>query len=432
MSVCITAVQKHSLAEKAKIKPNDFLLSINDNEITDVLDYMFYVSEQDLKLEIMRTSTKFIINITKSEYDDLGLEFSSFLMDEKRSCKNKCVFCFIDQMPPNMRETLYFKDDDARLSFLHGNYVTLTNLSDKDIDRIIKMRLNINVSVHTTNPALRVEMMNNRFAGEKLSYLKKLADAGIMMNCQIVLCPNINDGEELIHSLSDLAKLSPAIQSIAVVPVGITKFRDGLYPLTVFTKESAGKTLDIIETMQNKFLNEFKTRLVFPADEFFLKAERNIPEKEFYEDYPQYENGVGLIRVFTDEFNEAIEVTEYDNTKREVSIATGFASYNFLLKLIEKVNKKWHNFNCNIYAIKNDFFGENITVAGLITGIDLINQLKGLALGETLFIPNVMLKQDSNVFLDDITVDDVEKAISIKIIAVPNDGFELLNAILYK
>jgi len=430
MAVKIMAVQKKSIADKANIKANDILLKINDNEIADVLDYMFYVAESKISLYLQREDKTFSVKIKKSEYDDLGLEFPTFLMDEKQSCKNKCVFCFIDQMPPNMRETLYFKDDDERLSFLHGNYITLTNLADKDVDRIIKMRLNINVSVHTTNPDLRVKMMNNRFAGEKLKYLKMLADAEIMMNCQIVLCPGLNDGEELIRTLDDLATLAPSVQSVAVVPVGLSKFRDNLYPLEAFTKETASAALEIIEKKQQEFLQKFGTRLVFPADEFYLKAERDIPQKEFYEDYPQYENGVGLIRVLTDEFNDALEQAQYDNKQRNISIATGYISYNFLSELIEKANEKWHNLNCRVYAIKNDFFGENITVAGLITGQDLVAQLKDKDLGNILLIPSVMLRQDSDVFLDDYTVSQVEEELSIKIITVENDGYKLLDEIL--
>lgn len=430
MAVKITAVVKNSLAAKAHIKADDILHKINGNEIADVLDYMFYIAENRVEIELLRDNEIRTIIIKKSEYDDLGLEFSSFLMDEKKSCRNKCVFCFIDQMPPNMRETLYFKDDDARLSFLHGNYVTLTNLKDDDIRRIIKMRLNINISVHTTNPELRVKMMNNRFAGEKLKYLKMLADEKIMMNCQIVLCPGLNDGKELERSLDDLANLYPSVTSVAVVPVGLSKFRGKLYPLVPFTKETSLEALNLIEKKQREFLEKFGTRLVYPADEFYLNAKKEIPQNEFYEDYPQYENGVGLIRVMSDEFLNAIEDCDKKIQNRNVSIATGYATNNFLSKLIEKAQEKWHNLNCNVFAIKNDFFGENITVAGLITGQDLVNQLKEKNLGEVLLIPSVMLKQDSDIFLDDYTVSQVEHELKIKIQTVKNDGYELLEAIL--
>ena len=430
MAVKITGVVKNSIAYKAGIKTGDTLLEINGSEISDVLDYMFYIAESRAEIKILREDAKHLFTIAKSEYDDIGLEFASFLMDEKKFCCNKCAFCFIDQMPNGMRETLYFKDDDARLSFLHGNYVTLTNLRDKDIDRIIKMRLNINISVHTTNPELRCEMMNNRFAGEKLKYLKTLADNGIMMNCQIVLCPGLNDGDELMKTLNDLAMLFPSVSSVAIVPVGLTKFREGLYPLEPFTKETAGNAIDLITQKQNEFLEKFETRLVFPADEFFLKAERKIPNADFYEDYPQYENGVGLIRSLWDEFKDAVEQTNVKIKNRSISIATGMAAFDFINKLVHKAKDKWHNLICEVYAVKNDFFGENITVAGLITGEDLVNQLANKSLGEVLYIPEAMLKSDSNVFLDDYTTQMVEDKLSTKVVSVGNDGYRLLSAML--
>ncbi|NLK70592.1 MAG: DUF512 domain-containing protein [Clostridiales bacterium] len=430
--VRVTDVTENTPAYNAKIEVGDFIVTINGNEINDVLDYMFYIAEEKLDIEILRDGKSEHLNITKGEYDDLGLGFDSFLMDEKKSCHNQCVFCFIDQMPPNMRETLYFKDDDARLSFLHGNYVTLTNLSQHDINRIIKMKLNINVSVHTTNPELRCKMMNNRFAGEKLKYLKQMTDAGIKLNCQIVLCPTLNDGEELDRTLNDLGEMMPNIQSIAVVPVGLSKYRDGLFQLTPFTQETAVKVLDQIEAFQRKFLRKYGTRLVFPADELFLTAKREIPEAEFYEDYPQYENGVGMLRSLKDEFMDALEDAEYNNEKRCLSIATGVAAYELMKDLLDKVIKKWHNLDCKLYAIKNEFFGETITVTGLITGQDLISQLKDKPLGDTLLISSSMLRRDSDVFLDDIRVSDVEKQLGIKVVPIENNGYDLLDAVLGK
>lgn len=430
MAVTITSVDRHSIAEKNNIKANDILLSINGNEINDVLDFMFYVCECRTKLKLIRENNEFTVVINKDEYDELGLEFESFLMDKKQSCCNKCVFCFIDQMPPGMRETLYFKDDDERLSFLQGNYVTLTNLNDKDIDRIIKMRLNINVSVHTTNPELRVKMMKNRFAGEKLKYLKRLTDEGIMLNCQIVLCPGLNDGEELKRTLNDLSEMMPNIQSIACVPVGLSKFRDGLYPLQMFNRKTAGNAIDIMEDFQKKFFEKYDTRLIFPADEFYFTAQRPIPKAEEYEDYPQYENGVGMVRSFIDEFNEELEIAKFNKRSRNVSIATGELAYNFLPQLIEKATKKWHNLNCKVYCVKNYFFGEHITVAGLLTGQDLISQLKGQDMGDVLYISSDMLKSGTDLFLDDYTVPIVEKELGVKITPVKNDGHEILNAIL--
>ena len=430
MAVEIKSVVKNSPVSRYDIKAGDILVSVNGHEISDVLDYMYYSAEIHTDLTIRRNGNNNTFSITKSEYDDLGLEFETFLMDKKQSCCNKCIFCFIDQMPPNMRETLYFKDDDARLSFLQGNYVTLTNLNQKDIDRIIQMKISINVSVHTTNPELRCMMMNNRFAGEKLDYLKQFADAGISMNCQIVLCPGINDGKELERTLTDLGNLMPNIQSVAVVPVGLTKYREGLYPLQLFDKQGADDTINLIEKFQNKFLKEYGTRLVFPADEFYITAERELPTEESYEDYCQYENGVGMMRSLIDEFNSAFDNAEDDEIKDcHTSIATGALAYKYICKLIEKTEKKWHNISCKVYKIRNDFFGETITVTGLITGQDLIAQLKNQPLGDTLLLTSNMIKRDSDLFLDDYTISDVENALNVKIKIIDNDGFSLFDAI---
>jgi putative radical SAM enzyme (TIGR03279 family) len=430
MAVPITSVIKNSSAYHAGFKAGDILIALNGHAIHDVLDYMYYAAEINVRVEAQRDGKTFFKDIVKSEYDDLGLEFESFLMDKKQSCTNKCIFCFIDQMPPNMRETLYFKDDDARLSFLQGNYVTLTNLSQNDIDRIIAMRLNINISVHTTNPELRCKMMNNRFAGEKLKYLKQFADAGIAMNCQIVLCPGINDGSELERTLTDLGDLMPNIQSIAVVPVGLTKFREDLYHLELFNKETASKALDLMEDFQKKFFEKYDTRLVFPADEFYITAERELPCGAAYEDYCQYENGVGMLRSLSDEFESALETADEPKEKRTVSIVTGAAAHKFISEMVEKAEKKWHNIKCNVYRIDNKFFGETITVTGLLTAGDIIAQLKGKPLGDALIISTNTLKRDTDIFLDDLTVPDVEKALDTKILVADNDGFDLLDKIL--
>ena len=428
MSVEIKSVVHGSPAFGKGIQAGDRLYSVNGHKIEDVLDYMFYSAEEKTELCIERNGDFRTITVIKSEYDDLGLEFETFLMDSKQSCRNKCIFCFIDQLPPGMRETLYFKDDDARLSFLQGNYVTLTNLEQKDVDRIIQMKLGINVSVHTTNPELRCRMMNNRFAGEKLDYLRQFSQAGISMNCQIVLCPEINDGAELERTLSDLGKLMPNIQSIAVVPVGLTKFRDGLYPLTTFDKEGAERTLDMIEGFQRKFLEEYGTRLVFASDEFYITAERELPAGEAYEGYPQYENGVGMRRSLIDEFDSAMEYAG-NVDPQEVSIATGALTYKYICELVEKAREKWHNINCRVYKIRNDFFGETITVTGLITGQDLIAQLKGQPLGKTLILWSSMIRRDGELFLDDYTLSDVRNALGVNIRVIENDGYELFDAI---
>ena len=426
----ITGVIKNSPADKAGIQTGELLISINQHKIHDVLDYMYYASETKILLVIENQGIQREVKILKDEYDDLGLEFASFLMDKKQSCKNKCVFCFIDQMPPNMRKSLYFKDDDARLSFLQGNYVTLTNMTQEDVDRIIQMKLNINVSVHTTNPELRCKMMHNRFAGKKLDYLWQMARAGIQLNCQIVLCPNLNDGKELERTLDDLGQMLPNLTSVAVVPVGLSKFRENLYPLTSFTKESAGKAIDLIESYQLQFLKKFNTRAVFPSDEFFLLAERNLPEADYYEDYPQYENGVGMLRSLADEFYSALENEEIRNINRVISIATGKSAYQFIYQLVQKAEHKFSGLTCQVFCIENHFFGESITVTGLITAQDLIKQLKNKNLGDILLLSSSMIRKDSDVFLDDFKILDVEKALHIKIQLVNNDGYDLLDAIL--
>lgn len=428
MSVEIFDVIKNSPAYKAELKKGDKLVSVDGNEINDVLDYMFYTAYDEITLEWEHDGKRLSKKVFKSEYDDLGLEFESFLMDKKQSCKNKCVFCFIDQMPPGMRETLYFKDDDARLSFLQGNYVTLTNLTDKDIERIVNMRLNINVSVHTTNPELRCKMMNNRFAGEKLKYLKQIADSGLMLNCQIVLCPGLNDGEELQRTLDDLEALMPNVSSVAVVPVGLTKFREGLYPLEPFTAEKSAEALEIIEKKQQECLEKYGTRMVFASDEFYINAKRELPLAEYYEDYPQYENGVGLMRSLIDEFTDALSDFDGEVQEREFSVATGKLAFPLMKQLASMVSEKFPQVKINVYEIINHFFGETITVAGLITAGDMIDQLKGKNLGEMLYIPKVMLKADEDVFLDDLTVSDVEKELGVRVCATTNDGYELADA----
>ena len=428
--VKINSVIPGSPADKTGVMPEDILVSINGHKVSDVLDYMYYAADVDVRLTLLRNGEEMDVVVKKDEYDDLGLEFETFLMDKKQSCCNKCVFCFIDQMPPGMRETLYFKDDDARLSFLQGNYVTLTNLSQEDIDRIIQMKLNINVSVHTTNPELRVKMMHNRFAGEKLKYIRQMAEAGIKLNCQIVCCPGLNDGDELRRSLRDLGELMPNITSMAVVPVGVTKFRQGLYPLTGFTKEGAAETIDIIEGFQKEFLEKFGTRTVFPSDEFYLIAGRDIPPAENYEDYSQYENGVGMLRSLMDEFDRALEMAEWEGGERCVSMATGYAPYPMICQLARKAEERFPGLKCNVYRIRNDFFGETITVTGLITAQDLIAQLKGQELGEQLLLSSATVRRDSDVFLDDLTIPDVERELGVTVRVTDSDGFELLDAML--
>ena len=431
MAVKILAVPAGTIAYRAGLRAGDLLLSINGQEIIDVLDYRFFETEPSLCLGLQRDGESLEIKIRKSRYGSLGLEFSSYLMDEQRSCRNRCIFCFIDQLPKGMRESLYFKDDDARLSFLFGNYITLTNLDRREIDRIITMKISpVNVSVHTTNPELRVKMMGNRFAGEVLSVMRELADGGIRLNAQLVLCPGINDGEELSRSLLELSPLFPQLESVAVVPVGLTKHRDGLFPLEPYTKEGAGRVIDQVEAFSEEQLARQGRRMAFCADEFYLKAGRPLPKADRYEDFPQLENGVGMLSLLTEEFMDALERAEDTQTPRRVSLATGVAAAPFLREMLDAAGKKWHNLRYNIFPIQNEFFGPLITVAGLLTGGDLICQLTDQDLGDELLIPAAMLRQGEDIFLDDITPDELSERLRIPVRAVENDGQALLDAVL--
>jgi len=432
VAVLIKSVDKNSYAQKAGVLSGETLVSINGHEINDVLDYRFYETNRECILTVLaRDGKQREVKIIKREYDSIGLEFETYLMDKQHSCRNKCIFCFIDQLPKGMRESLYFKDDDSRMSFLFGNYMTMTNLTDRDIDRIIEMHISpVNISVHTTNPELRYKMMKNPNAGESLKYIEKLANAGIKLNCQLVLCPGVNDGKELERSLNDLARFYPAVESVACVPVGVTKYRQNLYPMTEYNKETAGKVIDTVEYFGSMMLEGYGTRLFYASDEFYLKAERPIPSEEFYEDFSQLENGVGMIALLTSEFNYALEDEQGDELERNLSIATGEAAYPFILKLVEKSKEKWHNLNCNVFKIKNDFFGRSITVAGLITATDLLAQLEGKNLGDRLLIPTCMLRSEGDMFLDSILLEEVEKKLNVPVVTVTNDGYELLSAIL--
>lgn len=432
--VKITDVLPRSRAEKAGIIGGDTLISINGREICDVLDYRFYLAEKKITLLLMRGDDRFEATIIKKEYDDIGLDFETPLMDKKHSCENKCVFCFIDQLPKGMRETLYFKDDDSRLSFLHGNYVTLTNMRDRDIDRIIEMHISpVNVSVHTTNPELRCKMMKNKRAGEVLSYLKRLSDAGIALCCQIVLCKGINDGAELDKTLHDLMELRPALQSVAIVPSGLTKFRNGLYPLEHFTKYDARSVIKQINTYGDWCLSQFGTRLFFPADEFYIKAELPLPSDEFYEDYSQIENGVGMLTDMQTAIDfELQDLSPYSSFKgeRKISIATGYAAYEHMLSISKKLEAAFSGLTINVYKIRNDFFGESITVSGLLTAQDIISQLKGKELGDALLVPSNALRADGEVFLDDMTPNELSEALSVEISVSDNDAPSFICCVL--
>lgn len=428
----IKEVAPGSIAEELEIEPGDKLLSINQNEIEDVFDYHFYVNDEYLTVLVQKKNgEEWELEIEKEYEEDLGISFEEGLMDEYHSCCNKCVFCFIDQMPPGMRETLYFKDDDARLSFLQGNYITLTNMKEKDIERIIKYKLSpINISVHTTNPELRCKMLHNRFAGDALRHLERFYDNQIEMNSQIVLCKGINDGKELERTIEDLAKYYPYMQSLSVVPVGLTKYRDGLEQLEKFNREDSIKIIELIRKYQEKYLKELGTRFVHASDEWFIVGELPIPEEDYYEGYGQIENGVGMVRSLMDEVKEEIEKAAGDEKKRELSLATGKLAAPILKELIENMKEKYPNLTVHVYSIENDFFGKDITVAGLITGQDILAQLKEKKLGQYLLIPDVMLRSGERVLLDDITVDDLEKALQIPIRIVQSDGASFFHNII--
>ena len=430
MAVKIYNVTKDSHAEKAGIKSGETLLSINSNEIVDVLDYRFYQVNRQLSLEISDGKNIRTVEINKGEYDEIGLEFETYLMDEQHSCRNKCIFCFIDQLPKGLRKSLYFKDDDSRLSFLFGNYITLTNITEHEIERIIKMHISpINVSVHTTNPELRCKMMNNRFAGEALKNLKRFADAGITLNCQIVACPGINDGDELLRTMRDLENLG--VEMTAIVPVGLTAYRDGLYPLVPYNKETAAQTLDLIEQYGDMCKEKHGRRIFFAGDEFYILAEREIPAPEFYEDFSALEDGVGMIAYLTDDVKWALEEFENDEKPNHtVTVACGTGVYPFMKKIMAMINEKFPNITINTQPIKNNFFGGGVNVSGLVTGGDLINQLKDRNIGERLIIPSSMLRFENDLFLDDVSTDDVERERNVELVAVNNNGADLVNAII--
>ena len=443
----IASVLEGSIAEEMGIEPGDSLIKINKETVEDVFDYRFFIDDTYLEILIKKQNgEEWLLEIDKDYDEDLGIEFESSLMDEYRSCHNKCIFCFIDQMPPGMRETLYFKDDDSRLSFLQGNYVTLTNMKDKDLDRIIQYHMGpINISVQTMNPELRCMMLHNRFAGESLKKMDRLYEAGIPMNGQIVLCKGVNDGEELERSIRDLTKYLPYMESVSVVPVGLSKYRDGLYPLEPFTKEDAIKVIDTIEKWQKKCLEEHDLHFIHASDEWYLLAERPLPEEDSYDGYLQLENGVGMLRLLINEFAEALEeaknepgyqeemmrvLNEEFDGHHKISLITGRLAAPFLRQMAADFMAEFPGYEVEVIDIRNDFFGEKITVSGLITAQDLIAQAKEKDLGNSIAIPCNMLRSGEHVFLDDQTVEDVEKALQVPVIIVKSSGLALFEAML--
>ena len=432
MSTVITSVDPHSPAARAHIAPGEQLLSINGHRIVDVLDYRFYGYDPVTELLLRRPDgTERTVRICKAEGRDLGLNFETYLMDRARSCANNCIFCFVDQMPKGLRKSLYFKDDDARLSFLMGNYITLTNMSPRAVQRIIDLRISpINVSVHTTDPALRAMMLGNPRAGESIAVMRRLAEAGIRMNCQIVACPGINDGPQLQRSMADLAEMHPGVDSVAIVPVGLTRYRQGLYPLEEYRADTAAAVIDLVETYGRQCRERFGTTLFWCSDEFYLLAGRELPEDEYYENYPQLENGVGMLRLLECEFRGALNtLDEPPAVPSPFTVATGLDAAPTLTKLVELASARCPGLQGQVIPVVNEFFGEKIVVSGLVTGRDLIKTLRGRDLGERLLLPDNMLRYHENVFLDDVTIQEVEQALGVPLTFVAQDGFQLCDAI---
>lgn len=432
MAVKIGSVERGSISEKKRIKAGDSLISINGNEINDVLDYRFYLNERKIRLAVKGADDRIkLVTIRKEEAEDIGLEFETYLMDKQHSCRNKCIFCFIDQLPEGLRDSLYFKDDDDRLSFLFGNYVTLTNLDDNEVDRIIRMHISpVNISVHTMNPELRVKMMANPHAGESLKYIGRFTQNGIKVNAQLVLCPGINDGEELEYSLRELFKLGENIESIACVPVGLTKHREGLYELKSYTKETAGETIDIIDRLNAENEAACGRKIAYAADEFYLYAERPMPGTDYYGDFPQLENGVGMWSLLRDEFYRALDECDTAETDREISLVTGSAAYPLMTELCSSAEKKIKGLTVHVYECINRLFGESITVSGLITGGDILHTLEGKETGTELIIPPNCLRSEGDMFLDNMTTGELAAKLGAEVTCNGTGGADLLDALL--
>ena len=432
MAVRITGVLPDSPASKLDIPEGSALISVNGEEIEDVLDYGFYTAAEELDLTVrLADGSERQYHVRKREYEELGIESGTFLMDKERACRNNCIFCFIDQNPPGMRDSIYFKDDDMRLSFLFGSYVTLTNLSDHDVDKIIRMKISpVNISVHTTEPELRCLMMGNRFAGDSLRHLYRLADSGADINCQIVLCRDWNDGEHLRKTLEDLTALCPAVGSIAVVPVGLTGHRDGLTSLRPFDRDSAREVIEIIRPFQDMCLEKFGDRVVYPSDEIYLLAEEDLPSADEYGEFKQIENGVGMVSMFEDEFISALEMEDGDDEERYADLVTGLMSYDMIAGLMQKLEDKFPNTHVTVHAVRNDFFGPTITVSGLLTATDILAQVKREDVrGDRIILPESVLRRDGDRFLDDVTKEEFEERMGLPI-RTNDSGGDLLDAVL--
>lgn len=430
----ISRVYPGSIAEELDIEIGDILISVNGEKVKDIIQYRFLTDDDYIELEIETKNGERVVYEIEKEFDEeLGIEFTNPIIDKAKSCRNKCMFCFIDQLPKGMRETLYFKDDDSRLSFLQGNFITLTNMSEQDINDIIRYRISpINISVHTTNPELRQKMITNRFAGKVYGIMERLAEAGITMNCQIVLCPGVNDGKELERTINDLSALYPNVNSIAIVPVGITKHRDHLPHLEIFNKDTANEAIDLVEDLQKKCFDKFGSRFAFMSDELYIIAERELPDYDSYEGFLQFEDGVGMIRKLGEEIKYELKnlPEEFGVREKTVSIATGSSAYEFICEMAELVMSRFPQIKINVYKIRNEFWGETITVSGLITAQDLIKQLSDVEKGETLYITRSMMKADEEIFLDDVTLEELEKILGVEVVASENNGKDFVEKIL--
>lgn len=426
--ILIKKVKKNSIGEEVGIEAGDFLISINDSPVHDIIEYKYLMTDEQLLLEIEKSNHEiWEIEVEKDYDEDLGLVFGNSIIDQAKGCQNKCIFCFIDQLPRGLRETLYFKDDDTRLSFLQGNYVTLTNMKEEEIERIIKYRIHpINISVHTTNPDLRRRMLNNKNAGKIMDLISRFADAQLTMNTQIVLCPEVNDGKELDRTLEDLSKFYPFIKSVTIVPVGITKYRENLYPVREFTKTEAQAILRKVQDFQNKMQKRHNTRFVFLGDEFIIKAEEEFPNIDYYEGFGQLENGVGMVTLFRHQLINSLKNCKDEPDSKKISIVTGKLAYPIIKELTEQIMQKWSQLHITVYLITNEFFGEKITVSGLISGQDIANQLKKKDLGDYILIPQSMLKAEDTIFLDDMTVQELASKLSTPVYPVEVDGEELI------
>ena len=436
----VKEVKPGSIAEEMEIAAGDKILAVNNTEIEDVFDYQFLTQDDYIEILVEKPDgEQWLLEVDKESDEDLGIIFENGLMDEYRHCHNKCIFCFIDQMPKGMRDTLYFKDDDSRLSFLQGNYVTLTNMSDHDIDRICRYHLSpINISFQTMNPELRCQMLRNRFAGDALGKVDAFYEAGIVMNGQIVLCKGINDGDELESSIEKLTKYIPYLESVSVVPVGLSKYREGLYPLEPFEKEDAKEVLACIHRWQERLFKEHGIHFVHASDEWYLLAEEPLPEGERYDGYLQLENGVGMLTLLKEEFEEAlseekaIRKDKPENLKPEkLTLITGILAYDTIKALAEELMKQFPEKDIQTVAIRNDFFGERITVSGLLTGQDIISQLQGIDLGNRLLLPQNVLRSGEDYFLDDVTLSQLEETLQVRADIVKSSGRDFVRTILY-